>query len=96
MSEAKAKEFIEKLYNDDDFVIEVCKNGGLEVNKEKQASKEGSLENFVIAGKALGYDFTEAEVTAAQKAYFDSLGAWKSLKKFVHFIRIAKKSGVGK
>ena len=93
MSEAKAKEFIEKFYNDDEFLVDVLKK-----NEDVFRDQDGEAQTFkafVIAGKSVGYDFTEEEGTAAQKAYFDSIGTWGAIKKTIHFARVAKKNGLG-
>lgn len=94
MTLEKAKEFVEKTYNDDDFAIKVLKAGDFKPGNQGNADAgDSGMGNFVKAGQALGYDFTEEEVETATKEYLDSLGSkWKALKKFMHFARLNKKA----
>lgn len=96
MSKEKAKEFVEKTYNDDDFAIKVLRAGDFKPGgKGDQDPEDKGMENFVKAGQALGYDFTDAEVEVATKEYFNSIGQWKAIKKFLHFARLNKKARRG-
>lgn len=93
MSKEKAKEFVEKTYNDDDFAIEVLRAGDFKPGGKDDEDPSGhGMENFVKAGKTLGYNFTDAEIEAAHKEYFESIGSWKALRKFIHFARLNKKA----
>lgn len=93
MSKEKAREFVEKTYNDDDFAIKVLRAGDFKPGGKNDVDTEGrGMENYVKAGKALGYDFTDEEIEAAHKDYFESIGSWKALKKFMHFARLNKKA----
>lgn len=93
MSKEKAREFVEKTYNDDDFAIKVLKAGDFKPGKAGDAGAgESGMENFVRAGKALGYEFTDAEIDAATQEYLKSLGTWKAMRKFLHFARLNKKA----
>lgn len=93
MSEAKAKEFVEKTFNDDEFAIEVLKAGDFKPGGKDDVDTAGrGMENFVKAGKALGYDFTDEEIEKATKEYTEQLGAWKSIRKVMHFARLNKKA----
>lgn len=92
MSKEQAEKFVEKTYNDDEFALQVLRAGDFKPGgKDDEDTAGRGMENFVKAGQALGYDFTDAEIEAATKAYFESLGTWKSLKKFMHFARLNRK-----
>lgn len=93
MSKEQAEEFVKKTYTDDNFAIEVLKAGDFKPGKAGNAGAgESGMENFVRAGKALGYEFTDAEIEVATKEYLDSLGQWKAIKTFLHFARLNKKA----
>ena len=90
MTQAKAKEFVEKLFNDDEFAIKFIEERGV---FEKPAVSTDEKEYIEIAkyAKKLGYDFTPEEYKAANDAYFDTLGPMKSIKKAFHIVSLARK-----
>lgn len=92
MSQEKAKEFIEKTFTDDEFAIEVLKTGEFKAGgkDDKDPADEG-MENFVKAGKALGYDFTDKEAKEALEDYLKPLGTWGIIRKMAHLGRLSKK-----
>lgn len=93
MSQAKAKEFIDKTFNDDEFAIEVLKAGDFKPGGRDDVDAAGlAMENFVKAGKKLGYDFTDGEVKKAKDEYFKKIGTWKTIRKVIHFARLNKKA----
>ena len=85
----KAREFVEKLYNDDDFAKKAIIAG--EMHKpQKGATEEDSKRQMVAAADKLGYDITVSEYESANKAYFDQIGAWKAIRKAFHLIKLMK------
>lgn len=93
MSIEIAREFIEKVFSDDEFAIEVLKAGDFKPGGRDDVDTAGrGMENFVKAGKALGYDFTDEEIEKAAKEYTEKLGPWKSIKKVMHFARLNRKA----
>lgn len=85
MSQAKATEFIEKLFSDDAFIEEaVRKAGGL-----KNAGKDNN-EDFIQMGHATGYDFTDAEFTAAISDFAKGKG-FAGFRRLLHVGRLMKK-----
>jgi hypothetical protein len=92
MSQAKAEEFVKKTFTDDEFAIEVIKTGEFKPGgKEDRDPADEGMENFVKAGKALGYDFTDKEAKEAFEGYLKPLGAWGMIKKLAHLGRLNKK-----
>ncbi len=93
MSKEKAKEFIEKAFTDDEFAIKVLQAGDFKPGggDDKDPADRG-MENFVKAGKALDYDFTDEEAEGALKEYMESIGTWKAIRKVMHFARLNKKA----
>lgn len=92
MSQEKAKEFIEKTFTDDEFAIEVIKTGEFKPGgkDDKDAADEG-MENFVKAGKALGYVFTDKEAKEAFEGYLKPLGTWEIIRKMAHLSHLNRK-----
>ena len=92
MSQAKAKEFIEKTFTDDEFAIEVLKTGEFKPGgKDDIDPADEGMENFVKAGKALGYDFTDKEAKEALEGYLKPLGTWGMIRKMTHIGRLSRK-----
>lgn len=92
MAMDSAKSFVNKFFEDDEFIREFYKNGGF-ISSEKGSKPDTDAQNakmVEVAGK-MGYDFTMEEYQAANKEYVDSVGAWKSMKKMVHMARTVKK-----
>lgn len=85
----KAKEFVEKLYNDDEFAKEVIIAGELH-KKHKGMTEEESNMQIVNAAKKLGYNITREEYDATSKAYFESLGFKKSIKAAFRLVKLVK------
>ena len=88
MSKESAKEFTEKFYNDDDFLMEFCKKGGL----NKDASDEEKSELLMKVSKEMGYDFTDEEYTKSLEEYFKGKGVMFAIKAFRRINKIAKKA----
>ena len=88
MSKESAKEFVEKFYNDDEFIREFTLKGGVNsraTNEEKQAS-------LMRVAKEMKFNFNEEEYNEAIKNYFDGMGVWSAIKTFRHFNKVAKKA----
>ena len=85
----KAKEFVEKFYNDDEFAKKAIRAGGL-YKSQKGMTEEESKMLIVKAANKTGYDITSEQYETANKAYFDSIGAWKAVKKAFHLIKLMK------
>ena len=94
MTQAKAKEFIEKFYNDDDFMAKViCESGMYQwQGKKGQEMEDGEQDKAITdaAGK-LGYEITPEEYKAASKEYLENIGGWQTVKKIFHIAKTAKK-----
>lgn len=85
----KAREFVEKLYNDDEFARKVILESGI-YKAKRGATEEEQKQQITDAANKLGYEISVEEYEAANKAYFESLGAWKSIKKAFHLIKTIK------
>ena len=94
MSKEKAKEFVEKFYNDDDFLFKVIYESGMDQWRGKKGQEmEDEEQNKAIidaAGK-LGYEITSEEFKAANKEYSEGIGGWQVVKKIFHVAKVGKK-----
>ena len=88
MAKESAKEFVEKFYNDDDFLREFVLKGGL----NSKASDEEKKELIMKTSKEMGFDFTKEEYDEAGKNYFEGKGVFFAIKTFSHLNKIAKKA----
>ena len=88
MSKESAKEFTQKFYNDDEFLMEFCKKGGL----NKNASDEEKTALLMKTSKEMGYDFTNEEYTHSLEEYFKESGVMFAIKAFRRINKIAKKA----
>lgn len=99
MSMESAKEFVDKFYGDDDFMIEVLKNGDTLAqitSQGKEQNTDAQSEEFVKAAKDFGYEFSAYEYDEALKAHMEKIGAWNAVKLVFHMGKIAKKIEKGK
>lgn len=85
----KAREFVEKFYNDDEFAKEAIRAGGL-YKSQKGMSEEESKLLIVNAAKKAGYDINSEEYETANRAYFSEIGTLSALKKAFHLIKLMK------
>lgn len=88
----KAREFVEKFYNDDDFAKKVIREGDLvKSNKDKKDNNaQAGTEQIVNAAKKVGYDITGQEYEDANRAYFQEIGTFKAIKKAFHLVKLMK------
>ncbi len=92
-----AESFIEKLYNDDDFLISVIKASGInDVPKGHKSTQMETDEMMAKAARELGYEISTEEYAAALKAQTQKVGAWKAIKFLIRLTRQAKKAEKGK
>ena len=94
MSKEKAKEFVEKFFNDDDFTFKVIYESGMDQWKGKKGQNTPDEEQdkaIVAAAAKLGYKITPEEYKAASKEYSEGIGGWQTIKKVFHIAKIGKR-----
>ena len=100
MSKENAREFIEKLFNDDDFAVKAIKTVGAERLLDNSGSSKdiGAREQEVQTemGNNMGFDFSAEEYKAATQDWVKETGISASLKKGIHMNSLAKKVKKGK
>ena len=94
MTQAKAKEFVEKFFNDDDFTFKVIYESGMDQWKGKKGQNTPDAEQdkaITDAAAKLGYKITPEEYKAAAKEYSEGIGGWQVIKKVFRIAKIGKK-----
>ena len=95
MSKEQAKEFVEKFWNDDEFMRKVFIVSGA-INWQGEAGRKMTDEEqnqaFIDAAKKFDYDITPEEYGEASKEYADNLGGFEAIKKVLHMAKVAKKA----
>ncbi len=92
-----AESFVERLYNDDNFLISVIKASGInDVPKGHKSTQMETDEMMAKAARELGYEISTEEYAAALKAQTQKVGAWKAIKFLIRLTRLAKKAEKGK
>ena len=85
---SKEKEFLEKLFEDDEFTKKFYKNGG--INRKLNKTEKDEL--LVKAAKKMGYSVSIEGIKKASAEYFKSKGIWGAIKTFIHFNKIIKQA----
>ncbi len=70
MLNESAKSFVEKFYNDDEFLKDFCKRGGL----KKDASDEEKTALAIKTAKEMGFEFNAKEYEEVNVEYFKGKG----------------------
>lgn len=83
----KEKEFLTRLFEDDNFIKDFYKNGGI----NRKADQNTKNEIMVKTAKKMGYSISIEGIKKASAEYFKSKGIWGAIKTFIHFNKIVKK-----
>lgn len=83
----KEKEFLTRLFKDDNFIKDFYKNGGI----NRKADQNTKDEMMVKTAKKMGYSISIEGIKKASAEYFKSKGIWRTIKTFIHFNKIVKK-----
>ena len=81
------KEFLTRLFEDDNFIKDFYKNGGI----NRKADQNTKDEMMVKTAKKMGYSISIEGIKKASAEYFKSKGIWGAIKTFIHFNKIVKK-----
>ena len=87
MSLAHAKSFVEKFFEDDEFVKMVVRKRGFSKNESNKEAAENA--KMVKVANELGFKFDENEYVEANKEYMNELGGWEAARKVFHIIKVA-------
>lgn len=86
MGKDNAREYVEKMFTDDEFLKEICRHGGF----DEKASDDEKMALTLKAAGEMGYTFSEEEYTVAMEDYFKGKGIFGSIKAFAHMNKIIK------
>ncbi len=91
MVKSEAREFIEKMYNDEETMREVLllTDAPEKIKAGVKESEEQQYKNFAMAAGKLGYFATPEEFQKATKEYFEEIGSMESIAKVFHVIEVA-------
>lgn len=91
MSTEKAREFVEKFYNDEETMKQVLiiANAPEKIRAGQKVSEEQQYRDFAEAATKMGYEATPEEYKEATKAYLEEIGSWDALGKVFHIITVA-------
>ena len=91
MSQEKAKEFVEKFYNDEETMkqVLVLANAPEKIKAGQKVSEEQQYRDFAEAAAQMGYHATPEEYKEATKTYLNEIGSWDALGKVFHIIVVA-------
>ena len=91
MPQEKAREFVEKFYNDEETMKQVLTLAGAteKIKAGQKVSEEQQYKDFAEAAAQMGYHATPDEYKEATKAYLEEIGSWDALGKVFHIITVA-------
>lgn len=91
MNKNQAREFVEKLYNDDELMKRVLILAGAP-DKIKSGAKPSEAQQYrdlaEVASK-MGYYGTPEEFQEATKEYFEEIGSMESIRRVFRMVEIA-------
>ena len=91
MNSNQAREFIEKLYNDEEIMKQILllADAPEKIKNGIKVSEEQQYRDLAAAASKIGYHATPEEYQAATKAYFKEIGSMESIGKVFHIIAVA-------
>lgn len=89
MSMTHAQSFVEKFFEDDQFVKEVLLHRGFDETDSNNEDAEN--ERIVKAASEMGFKFSVEEYKEANKEYMNNIGGWETMRKIFHLIKVATK-----
>ena len=87
MSKEHAQSFVERFFEDDEFVKEVLVHRGFQ--KHEGNDEEAENQRMVAAAWEMGFKFDVEEYKAANKEYLNELGGWETMRKIFHLLKLA-------
>lgn len=90
MAMESAKEFVKKMFEDDEFTKELYKKGGLTYGNNIPEDEQNR--QTVKVAREMGFDFDEEEYKVANKEYIESLGAWNAVKRLFHLGKVLREA----
>ena len=91
VSSDQAREFIEKLYNNEEIMKQVLilADATAKIKAGKKLSEEQQYQDLAEAASKMGYRATPEEYQKATKDYFEEIGTMESIGKVFQMIAVA-------
>lgn len=91
MEKSQAREFVEKLYNDEEMMKKVLILAGApdKIKAGVKLTEEEQYRDLANAASKLGYNATPEEYQKATKEYFNELGSMESIGRVFRMIAVA-------
>ena len=90
MSIESARNFVNKFYDDEEFLKDFYKRKGFEPSKNR--TEESEYREIVQIAKDMGFEFEVQEFKDASKGYANDVGKWKAFKKIFYLIKVRNKT----
>ena len=87
----QSREFVEKLYNDEEIMKQVLilTNAVDKIKTGQKLSEEQQYQDLAEAASKMGYHAAPEEYQKATKEYFEEIGSMESIGKVFHIITVA-------
>ena len=82
-----ANSFVERIFENDEFVRGIIKKRGY--NRNERTSEEYENEKIVEIANSMGFKFGVEEYKTACKEYMSGLDGWEAVQKIFHVLKIA-------
>ena len=91
MEKNQAREFVEKLYNDEEMMKQVLIIAGApdKIKAGVKLTEEEQYQDLANAAGKMGYNATPEELQKATKKYFDEIGSMESIGRVFRMIAVA-------
>lgn len=88
MSNESARDFVNKFYEDEEFLKDFYKRKGFELKSDR--TEESEYREIAEIAKQMGFDFEVQEFKDASKGYVNDVGKWQAFKKIFYLVKIRK------
>lgn len=86
MAMEHAKNFVEKFFEDDEFIKTIVRKRGFTRYENKSEDDENA--KIVKAANEMGFKFDLDEYKTANKEYMNNLGGWEAAQRICHMLKV--------
>ena len=90
MAMEHANSFVEKIFENDEFLRTIIKRRGY--SKEDNTNEEIETEKLIEIANTMGFKFDADEFKEACKIYMSKLDGWEATQRIFHVFRIVAKN----
>ena len=87
MAMEHANSFVERLFEDDEFIKTILKKRGF--NKNERTNRQIENEKIVEIANEMGFKFDVNEYESACKSYMTGIDGWDASQKIFHILKVA-------